>query len=177
MGINAGVTLIVVTLALAPPPAWAKSPMVKLHEAQTALEVGDYESFVAKATGMLAVFPNFENRSELSRQIVKCMVFLGRYGEARQFAKQAIEKNPYSVMNGELKRELWLLEEIEEIPDDLVQKYLEAEKMVMQQLVQGAIEQYSEVMDDPRSEGTRLGVRAKYEATRMDYLLLDMDFP
>jgi len=178
MRTNAGVALLVMALALAAaPPVWGKPPIVKLREAQAALEVGDYETFVAKATGMLAVFPNFENRSELSRQIVKCMMFLGRYEEARQFAGQAIEKNPYSVMNGEIKRELWLLEGIEEVPDDLVQTYLEAEKMVMQQLVQGAIDKYSEVVDDPRSEGTRIGVRAKYEATRMDYVLLEKDFP
>lgn len=179
MRTNAGVALVVVGLALAAGPrAWgSKPPMVKLREAQSALEVGDYSTFVAEATGMLAVFPHFESRSELSLQVVKCMMFLGRYEEARQFSKRAIEKNPYSVMNGELKRELWLLDGIEEIPDDLVQMYLEAEKMVMRQLLQRAIEQYSTVVDDPRSEGTRISVRAKYEATRMDYVLLDKDFP
>lgn len=179
MRTNAGVALVVLALALAATSrVWgSKPPVVKLREAQSALEVGDYATFVAEAMGMLAVFPNFENRSELSLQIIKCMMFLGRYEEARQFAGQAIENNPYSVMNGELKRELWLLEAIEEVPDDLVQTYLEAEKMVMQQLVQHAIEQYSQVVEDPRSRGTRIGVRAKYEAARMDYVLLDKDFP
>ncbi|MFH0963418.1 MAG: hypothetical protein V2A58_05335 [Planctomycetota bacterium] len=149
----------------------------KVSEAMSALEVGDYDTFVRHATGLLAIYPTFERRGEIGLQIVKAMMFLKRFEEARRYARRLLESDPYNPMSGEIQRELRLLAEVEKLPEDLVAGYLAADKMTVQHRLQAAIEQYQAVADDERSEGTELGRRARYEATRMDYVLLDREYP
>ena len=168
---------ILVAGALLAGAAWGESVSEKVTKAMSAMGVEDYDTFIKHATGLLAMYPMFERRGEMGLQVVKAMMYTGRWDDARAYAEKLLVSDPFNPMVSELRRELALLGEVETLPSELVKSYLEADRRVVQRRLQSAIDRYWEIAEDERLEGTELRRRARYEAARMEYTLLDREFP